>query len=58
MEAISMVTPNIEVIGNSISFLKRVESQKFDTERRNHEALKLIRFSRYDFELELILSLF
>jgi hypothetical protein len=53
-----MVTLNIEIVGNSISFLKRVESQKFDTERRNHEALKLIGFSRYDFKLELILSLF
>jgi hypothetical protein len=34
-----------------MSFLKRVETQNFNTGRRNHEGLELIRFSRYDFEL-------
>jgi hypothetical protein len=52
MEARSVVTLNIGVVGNSISFLKRVETQNFDTRWRNHEGLKLIGFSRYDFELE------
>jgi hypothetical protein len=47
-------TLNIKVVGNSISFLERVETQNFDTGRRNHEVLKSIGFSRYDFELDLI----
>jgi hypothetical protein len=45
---------NIEVVGNSISFIKRGETHNFDNRQRNHEALKLIEFSRYDFELESI----
>jgi hypothetical protein len=47
-------TLNIEVVGNPISFLKRGETQNFDIREGNHEALKLIGFSRYGFELESI----
>jgi hypothetical protein len=47
-------TLNIKVIGNSINFLKRVETQNSDTEQRNHEGSKLIGFLRYDFEFESI----
>jgi hypothetical protein len=54
MEARLEETLNIEVVGNSISFLKRGETQNFDIRQINHEALKLIRFSRYGFELESI----
>jgi hypothetical protein len=50
----SEVTLDIKVIGNFIGFLKSVETQDFDTVRRNHEVLKLIWFSRYDFEFESI----
>jgi hypothetical protein len=47
-------TLNSEVVENSIRFLKRVETQNFDTERRNHEGWNLIGLSRYDFESESI----
>jgi hypothetical protein len=47
-------TLNIEVVGNFISLLKRVETQNFYTGRRKHEGLNLIGFLRYDFNLELI----
>jgi hypothetical protein len=40
-------TLNIKVIGNFIILLKRVETQDFNTGRRNHEVLKLIEFSWY-----------
>jgi hypothetical protein len=53
-EARSNGTLNIKVIGNYISFLKRGETQNFDIRRRNHEALRLIGFSRYGFQLESI----
>jgi hypothetical protein len=51
-------TLDIEVVGNFISFVKRGETQNFDNRRRNHEALKLIGFSRYAFELESIFKFF
>jgi hypothetical protein len=54
MEARFEGTLNIIVIGNSISFLRRVETQNFSTGRRDHEGLNLGGFSRYDFKLELI----
>jgi hypothetical protein len=54
MEARSEGTLNIEVVGNSISFLKRVETQNFNTGRRDHEGLNWEEFSRYDFKLKLI----
>jgi hypothetical protein len=47
-------TLNSEVVENSIRFLKRVETQNFGTERRNHEGWNLIGLSRYDFESESI----
>jgi hypothetical protein len=42
IEARSGKTLNIEVVGNSISILKRVKTQNFDTKRKNQEVLKLI----------------
>jgi hypothetical protein len=54
IEARSEETLNIEVVGNSISFLKREKTQNFDIKQWNHEALKLIKFLRYGFELESI----
>jgi hypothetical protein len=53
-EARSKGMLNIKVIGNYISFLKRGETQNFDSRRRNREVLMLVGFSRYGFELELI----
>jgi hypothetical protein len=50
----SEVTLNTKVIGNFISFLKRMETHNLDTGQRNHEVLKLIGFSRYDFKFESI----
>jgi hypothetical protein len=47
-------TLNSEVIENFISFLKRVETQNFDTERKNHEALRWEGFSIYNLESESI----
>jgi hypothetical protein len=47
---------NIKVIRKFIYLLKRVETHNFDIGRRNQEALKLIRFLRYDFELESIFN--
>jgi hypothetical protein len=35
-----------------------VKTQNFDIGRRNHEVLKSIGFSRYDFELDLIFLCF
>jgi hypothetical protein len=59
IEAKSGETLDIEVIENSISFVRRVETQNFDAGRKDHEGLKREWFSRYDFELESIfLSLF
>jgi hypothetical protein len=54
IEAKSRETLNIEVVGNSTSLLKRVQTQNFDTGWRNHKGSKLMGFSRYDFELESI----
>jgi hypothetical protein len=45
---------NIEVIGDFIKSLKRVEMQDFDVGRRNYEAVESVGFSRYDYELESI----
>jgi hypothetical protein len=56
MEARFEETLNIKVIGNSISFLKRVETQNFNTRRRDHEGMNLEGFSRYDFKLESIIK--
>jgi hypothetical protein len=47
-------TLNIEIIGNYVSFLKRLKTQNFNIGQRNHGALKLEGFSRYEFELESI----
>jgi hypothetical protein len=46
MEVRSTETLNIKIVGKSVRFLKRVETQNFDIGRRNNEALKLIGFSR------------
>jgi hypothetical protein len=54
IEARSGKTLNIEVVGNSISILKRVKTQNFDTKRKNQEVLKLIGFLIYDFQFESI----
>jgi hypothetical protein len=48
IQARSRETLNIEVVWNSISFLKRGETQNFDTKWRDHEALRWEGFSRYD----------
>jgi hypothetical protein len=53
-KAKSKKTLNIKVVGNFINSLKRVKTQNFDIGRRNHEAVKLVGFSIYDFELESI----
>jgi hypothetical protein len=45
---------DIKVIENSISFVRREETQNFDAGRKDHEGLKQKWFSRYDFELESI----
>jgi hypothetical protein len=45
-------TLNNKVVGNAISFVRRVGTQNFDIERKEHEGLKLKRFSRYDFGSE------
>jgi hypothetical protein len=47
-------TLNIKVIGDFINSLKRVEMQDFDIGWRNYEAVKLVGFSRCDYELESI----
>jgi hypothetical protein len=54
MEARSAVTANSKVVGNSMSFLTRVETHNFNIGQRKHEGLKLKGFSTYDFELESI----
>jgi hypothetical protein len=51
-------TLNNKVVGNFISFVKRVGTQNFDIGRKEHEGLKLERFSRYYFELESIFKAF
>jgi hypothetical protein len=45
---------NIKVIEKFIYFLKRVETQNFDIGWRNHEASRLIGFSRFYIKLESI----
>jgi hypothetical protein len=50
-------TLNINVIGDFINSPKRVETQNFDIGRRNFEAVKLVGFSRYDYDLELIFKI-
>jgi hypothetical protein len=52
MEARLGKTLNIEVVGDSIRFLKRVETQNFDIRQGNHEVLRLEGFSGYDFKSE------
>jgi hypothetical protein len=52
MEARLGKTLNIEVIGDSIRFLKKVETQNFDIRQGNHEVLRLEGFSGYDFKSE------
>jgi hypothetical protein len=47
-------TLNIKVVGDFINSLKRMEIQKFDIKRRNYEVVKLVGFSRYDYDLESI----
>jgi hypothetical protein len=54
MEARFEGTLNIKVIRNSVGFLKRVETQNFNTGRRDHEGLNLEGLSRYDFKLKSI----
>jgi hypothetical protein len=51
-EAIPKETMNINVVVDFINSLKRVETQNFDIRRRNYEAVKLVGFSRYDYDLE------
>jgi hypothetical protein len=51
-------TLNIKVVADFINSLKKVEAQNFNIGRRNYEAVKLVGFSRYDFDLESILSFF
>jgi hypothetical protein len=51
IETRSRETQTITFIGKSIGFLKRVENHNFDIGWTNHEAVKLVGFSRYDFEL-------
>jgi hypothetical protein len=62
MEARFTETLNKKVVGNFISFARRVGTQNFDIGQKEHEGLKLKRFSRYDFELQsiffIILSIF
>jgi hypothetical protein len=50
----SKETLNINIVGDFINSLKRVETQNFDTRRRNNKVLKLGGFSRYDFKSESI----
>jgi hypothetical protein len=57
-EARPKKTLNIKVIADFINSLKKVEAQDFDIGRRNYEAVKLVGFSRYDYDLESILSFF
>jgi hypothetical protein len=50
----SKETLNIKVIEDFINSLKRVQTQDLDIERRYYEAVKLVGFSIYDYELESI----
>jgi hypothetical protein len=52
----SKLTLNTKVIGDFISSLEMVETQNFDTGWKNNEGLKLIGFSRYDFQLKSIIK--
>jgi hypothetical protein len=54
MKARFVETLNNKVVGDFISSLRRVGTQNFNIGRMEHEGLKLKRFSRYDFESELI----
>jgi hypothetical protein len=54
MESRFVETMNRKIVENLIRFLERVETQNFDTGRRNHEGSKFKGFSRYDFESESI----
>jgi hypothetical protein len=51
-------TLNIKVIGDFINSLRRGETRNFDTGWKNHEGSKLIRFLRYNFELEIFFLIF
>jgi hypothetical protein len=47
-------TLDIKVIRDFINSLNRVETRNFDIGRRNYEAVKLLGFSRYDYDLKSI----
>jgi hypothetical protein len=47
-----METLNIKVVEDFINSLKRVKTKDLDIGRRYYEAVKLVGFSRYDYELE------
>jgi hypothetical protein len=47
-------TLNNNTVGNFISSLRRVGTQNFNIRRMNYEMVKLVGFSRYDYELESI----
>jgi hypothetical protein len=49
-KAWSEETLHVEVVGNFISSLKRVETQNFDIRRRDHEGFNLEGFSSCDFK--------
>jgi hypothetical protein len=53
-ETISKETLSIKVVEDFINSLKRVETQDLEIGRRYYEAVKLVGFSRYDYELESI----
>jgi hypothetical protein len=53
-ETRSKETLNIKVVEDFINSLKRVETQDLEIGRRYYEAVKLVGFSRYDYELESI----
>jgi hypothetical protein len=47
-----METLNIKVVEDFINSLKRVKTKDLDIGRRYYEAVKLVGFSRYNYELE------
>jgi hypothetical protein len=51
-------TLNNNTVGNFISSLRRVGTQNFNIRRMNYEMVKLVGFSRYDYELESIFLIF
>jgi hypothetical protein len=53
-ETRSKETLSIKVVEDFINSLKRVETQDLEIGRRYYEAVKLVGFSRYDYELESI----